>query len=273
MEKPTFVNRLTGDTELTIQGLKYLDGELSATGFEFTLTDVTDPDAPRLIQTVENTGSGLIQFDTIHDFPTDAVYQLTDPDTGAVTGYRYVYEVRESSKGADNMIVDDTIYTVTVHVAAEDGVMKVQSVTYEANGEKVDGISFYNETVPDKPDPIPDPEPEPPTPPEPVPEEPETEIPDTDVPLTSVPEEPEEPTEEIEEPDVPLVDVPTEEVPTEEIPTEEVPTEEIPTEDVPLADVPKTGDNSGLWLALTAASGTGLAALAIAGRKRKSELD
>ena len=189
---------------------------------------------------MENTGSGLIQFDTIHDFPTDAVYQLTDPDTGAVTGYRYVYEVRESSEGTDSLIVDDTIYTVTVHVAAEDGVMKVQSVTYEANGEKVDGISFYNETVPDEPAPIPDPEPEPPTPPEPVPEEPETEIPDTDVPLTSVPEEP---TEEIEEPDVPL------------------------------ADVPKTGDNSGLWLALTAASGTGLAALAIAGRKRKSELD
>ena len=212
---------------------------------------------------MDNTGSGLIQFDTIREFPTDTVYQLTDPDTGAVTGYRYVYEVRESTEGTDKLIVDDTVYTVTVHVAARDGVMKVESVTYTANGEDVDGIIFYNTTVPDKPTPPtppdePDPE-EPVTPTDPDPDEPDEDIPhedipDEDVPLTDTPEEPDtpeedEPLEDLEDPDVPLTDTPL------------------------IDDVPQTGDNSGPWLVLTLASGTGLAVLTIVGRKRVTEMD
>ena len=256
LETPTFVNRLTGDTELTLQGVKYLDRVLSATGFSFTLTDVTDPDAPRLLQTVENTGSGLIQFDTIREFPADAVYQLTDPDTGAVTGYRYVYEVRESTEGTDKLIVDDTAYTVTVHVAARDGVMKVESVTYTVNGEAVDGITFYNTTVPDKPTP--------PTPPD---------EPDPEEPVTPTDPDPDEPDEDIPHEDIPDEDVPLTDTPEEpDTPEEEEPLEDLEDPDVPLADVPQTGDNSGPWLVLTLVSGTGLAVLTVTGRKRKTEI-
>ena len=137
--------------------------------------------------------------------------------------------------------MDDTVYTVTVHVAARDGVMKVESVTYTANGEAVDGITFYNTTVPDKPTP--------PTPPdEPDEDIPNEDIPDEDVPLTDTPEEP-------------------------DTPEEEEPLEDLEDPDVPLADVPQTGDNSGPWLVLTLASGTGLAVLTIVGRKRETEMD
>lgn len=267
MEKPTFVNRLTGDTELTLQGVKYLDGVLSATGFSFTLTDVTDPEAPQLVQIVENTGSGLIQFDTIRDFPTGTVYQLTDPDTGAVTGYRYIYEVRESTEGTDKLIVDDTVYIVTVHVAARDGVMKVESVAYTANGEDVDKIAFYNTTVPDKPTTPPshDPGTEPP----PTDDTPSEDVPTEDAPTEDVPPEDDVPDVEIPETDVPLTDTPEE----TENPEQEEPLVDLEDPDVPLIDnVPQTGDNTGPWLALTIASGTGLAVLSVTGRKRKTEI-
>ena len=49
--------------------------------------------------------------------------------------------------------MDDTVYIVTAHRAARNGVMKVESVIYTANGETVDGITFYSTTVPDKPTP------------------------------------------------------------------------------------------------------------------------
>ena len=64
--------------------------------------------------------------------------------------------------------------------------------------------------------------------------------------------------EEIGDDDVPMTDLPKEDVPLEDIPDEEV----------PLSDVPKTGDMSGLWLALTALSGSGLAGLTLLGKKR-----
>ena len=63
----------------------------------------------------------------------------------------------------------------------------------------------------------------------------------------------------IEEPEVPLTPMPEE------------PEIEIPEEEVPLADIPETGDVSALWLALTALSGTGLAGLAVLGRKKRED--
>lgn len=65
----------------------------------------------------------------------------------------------------------------------------------------------------------------------------------------------------------------------EEIPDEEVPQspgksdglEELDEPDVPLATVPKTGDMSALWMAVSALSGTGLAAVSFLGRKKRDE--
>lgn len=44
---------------------------------------------------------------------------------------------------------------------------------------------------------------------------------------------------------------------------------DIPDDEVPLSSVPRTGDDSGLWLSLTALCACGLAALALTGRKRE----
>ena len=55
-----------------------------------------------------------------------------------------------------------------------------------------------------------------------------------------------------------------------EEPVEE-PEVEIPEEEVPMAQAPETGDVSALWLALTALSGTGLAGLAVLGRKKRED--
>ncbi|MPN40857.1 hypothetical protein SDC9_188397 [bioreactor metagenome] len=48
---------------------------------------------------------------------------------------------------------------------------------------------------------------------------------------------------------------------------------EIPEEETPLAEAPKTGDNINLWLLLALASGAGIVALNLGGRKRKKEDD
>ena len=67
-------------------------------------------------------------------------------------------------------------------------------------------------------------------------------------------------------PKPPIVVVPEEPVPT--TPGEE-PGTEIPEEETPKAEVPETGDMSLLWLAMTALSGSGLAAVSL--RKKRDE--
>lgn len=69
---------------------------------------------------------------------------------------------------------------------------------------------------------------------------------------------------QIGEGDTPLSPTPT--------PTPETPVE-IPEEETPLAEAPKTGDNINLWLLLALASGAGIVALNLGGRKRKEEDD
>lgn len=67
----------------------------------------------------------------------------------------------------------------------------------------------------------------------------------------------------------PLADLPDEEPPLADLPDEEPPLADIPDEAPPLSDVPKTGDMSAIWYVLTALSGSGLAALAVTGKKRE----
>lgn len=49
----------------------------------------------------------------------------------------------------------------------------------------------------------------------------------------------------------------------------EIPDAELPSAEIPASNVPRTGDDSGLWLGLTALCACGLAALALTGRKRE----
>jgi LPXTG-motif cell wall-anchored protein len=68
----------------------------------------------------------------------------------------------------------------------------------------------------------------------------------------------------IPDPDVPHGDNPD----TPSIP--DTPTE-IPDEPTPHAEAPKTGDNNSLWLFIALASGIGIVALNLGGRKRKED--
>ena len=75
---------------------------------------------------------------------------------------------------------------------------------------------------------------------------------------------------EVLEEDVPLTDLPQlPDVPAAE-PAEE-PALEIADEDVPMAEAPETGDATALLALMTTASGSGLAWLAISGKKRREE--
>ena len=81
---------------------------------------------------------------------------------------------------------------------------------------------------------------------------------------------------EIADPDVPMNDLPGEEPPADGTPSEEladpdVPLADLPDEDVPLSAIPRTGDVSGLWLALTALSGCALMGLAFLSFRKREE--
>jgi len=65
----------------------------------------------------------------------------------------------------------------------------------------------------------------------------------------------------------PEIDPLNEDVPLSELPEESASEAELPDEPAPLADVPKTGDLSGLWLAMGTLSGLGLAGASL--RKRE----
>lgn len=270
-------------------GMKNLNGTPSDRAFQFTLTDVTDPENRIDVEIVSNTtsadGRGVIRFKEFNLTDPDMLterYQISDglETDGGVKAYRYVYEIREISEGAGNLFIDKTVYTVTVDVKDEDGQMKVQSIKYTVPVVAEDGsvteevrnaIVFNNILTPPPPvTPPPTPGTPPPTPDEPVPDPdvplvpgpgpdpeptPEEEFPGDDVPLAPAPELPEE---EVFDGDVPLATMPPEE-------------EEVFDEDVPLATVPKTGDTTGLWAGLTALSGLSLAALGFTGKRKDDD--
>ena len=76
----------------------------------------------------------------------------------------------------------------------------------------------------------------------------------------SVPVESEEPDEDIDDGNPPQGELPEE---------SEEPDEDIDDGEPPMGDAPQTGDNLGVWLAVTAVSGAGLVGVIGATRKRK----
>lgn len=270
-------------------GMKNLNGTPSDRAFQFTLTDVTDPENRIDVEIVSNTtsadGRGVIRFKEFNLTDPDMLterYQISDglETDGGVKAYRYVYEIREISEGAGNLFIDKTVYTVTVDVKDEDGQMKVQSIKYTVPVVAEDGsvteevrnaIVFNNILTP--PPPV-TPPPTPGTPP-PTPDEP---VPDPDVPLVPGPGPDPEPTPEEEFPGDDVPQAPAPELPEEEVFDGDVPLatmppeeEEVFDEDVPLATVPKTGDTTGLWAGLTALSGLSLAALGFTGKRKDDD--
>ena len=100
-------------------------------------------------------------------------------------------------------------------------------------------------------------------------EEPDEDIDDGNPPQGELPEESQEPSVpvESEEPDE---DIDDGNPPQGELPEEsEEPDEDIDDGEPPMGDAPQTGDNLGVWLAVTAVSGAGLVGVIGATRKRK----
>ena len=122
---------------MTLNGYKYLDGDL-ADGFQFTLT------GENVEQTVGST-DGMFTFDTLH---FDKIGT-------------YTFEIREVNGEDEDIIYDESVYTVTITVT-KDGDKLVAAVETVLEDENVNVVEFYNETVeeltpPDIPeDPTPD---------------------------------------------------------------------------------------------------------------------
>ena len=123
-------------TSITLDGIKYLDADV-AEGFTFVLTDVNG----NKIATVVSGADGKFTF-------AELVY--TEEGT-------YVYYISEIIGEDDEIIYDETIYTVTV-VVTSDGEKLNASVTLAKDGVSYEGdIEFFNETetvIPDDPTPL-----------------------------------------------------------------------------------------------------------------------
>ena len=96
-----FTNTYTATGSITFEGTKRISGrDMTAKDkFEFTLYD----EDGKAIETVENGADGKIVFSTIN-------YTLRDVGT-------HTYTVKETSEGADGIIVDNKTYTIVVTVA------------------------------------------------------------------------------------------------------------------------------------------------------------
>lgn len=140
-EPPVFDNKAFKDGSLYLNGVKYLDNELSETAFTFELYDVT---AGRTkLDTTQSGAGGVFQFEEI---------TFTEPGT-------YTYEVKEKAVSGYNC--DATVYTVTVDVVREDnGGMTVGAPVFtvpnpepapedgsdDQDAIPVNGLIFHNTT-------------------------------------------------------------------------------------------------------------------------------
>ena len=127
-------NRLL-PTDITLEGIKYLDEEV-APGFHFTLDYAGNQ------ITVESDENGIINFGKFY-FDTEGTHvfvikEVIDPEN-------------------EEIIYDESVYTVTVVVTAE-GTQLVTAVSVEKDGEAHEGeIRFDNHTtfeIPDNPPPL-----------------------------------------------------------------------------------------------------------------------
>jgi pilin isopeptide linkage protein len=122
-EQIVFNNKTVAGTEVTLNGSKYMDGQL-ADGYQFVLMQDGEE-----LQTVTTT-EGKFTFNTLY-FNNAGVY---------------TYEIREVL-GDDEMVVyDESVYTVTVTVTRE-GEALVAATEIVRNGETAEQIVFNNKTV------------------------------------------------------------------------------------------------------------------------------
>ena len=112
-------------------GKKYLNGSLSSSPFSFTLTDITDENSPKLLETVTNEKNGIILFAPIH-------YEKAGT---------YRYEIKEV-KGGGGYLYDTAVYTVSVTVTQDTENKKLVTgvpVIVKSNTENSPSeIEFYN---------------------------------------------------------------------------------------------------------------------------------
>ncbi len=232
-DEPFVQATLGGTKTVSVSG----QGTAPSETFTFLLTAANGTQ----VDTASCTGAGNFTFDV-----------LTYTEAGT-----YTYTITEQKGSAANWTYDEASYTATVTVSEDTKGNLTADVAYALDGAAA-GIAAFTNTYTVTTPPV-DPPVIPPDTPTPTPEEPETppeEIEEPDVPMGELPEEP---GEEIEEPDVPMGELPEES------------TEEIEEPDVPLGEAPKTGDWSGLWLALSGLSGLSLAGLGFTSKKRDEE--
>jgi len=232
-----FENATFGTARATINGYKYLDGEL-ADGFTFVLED----DMGNIVTTTSE--GGEFEFDLELD-----------------EAYTHVYYVYELDENEDGIVYDDTVFEVRIDVERAE---TAYTATVRLMG--VSEIAFYNETIPEETTEAPEETTEVPEETTEAPEE-TTEIPEetTEAPeeTTEVPEETTEAPEVTTEPEEEITEEPT---PLDPAPETTEPEEEITDPEIPLDPNPKTGD-SVIILVIAAIAVLALAALYIKRRQ------
>jgi len=279
-EDIVFENETFGTAHATINGYKYLDGEL-ADGFTFVLED----DMGNIVDTATSEG-GEFEFNLELD-----------------EAYTHIYHIYELNENEEGIVYDDSVFEVRIDVERAE---TAYTATVRLMG--VSEIAFYNETIPEETTEAPEETTEAPEETTEVPEEtteapeetteapeetteapeetteaPEetTEAPEetTEAPeeTTEAPEEtteaPEETTEAPEEtteaPEVttePEEEITEEPTPLDPTPETTEPEEEITDPEIPLDPNPKTGD-SAIILVIVAIAVLALAALYIKRRQ------
>ncbi len=133
--KAEFVNTytVTGEEQIVLSGLKNLNGRRMAAGeFEFVLYDEDgDP-----LDTVRNLADGSFTFKTLTFTPAD----LGENNAPKV----HTFTVKETANGLGGMDYDETVYTVKVTVAHENGALTVSQEMLKGETPYTGDIVFNN---------------------------------------------------------------------------------------------------------------------------------
>jgi len=245
-EQFEYKNERLDPAQATINGYKYLDGEL-ADGFTFVLED----DMGNIVDTATSM-DGEFEFNLELD-----------------EAYTHIYHVYELNENEEGIVYDDSVFEVRIDVErAETAYIATVRLM------RVSEIAFYNETeIPEETTEAPEETTEAPEETTEAPEE-TTEAPEetTEAPeeTTEAPEEtteaPEETTEAPEVPTEPEEEITEEPTPLDPAPETTEPEEEITDPEIPLDPNPKTGDAS-VILVIAAVASIAFAALYIKRRQ------
>lgn len=123
--KPTFINTFEAENSVSFQAYKEVSEnkvELKDRMFDFSLTDVTDPAKPKVVQTVENYGA-QITFDPIK-------YNQDD-----VAKSPFVYKINEVTKNKKGWKLSEEEFTAKAFL------------TYNEDTQEIDIVKKYYKTV------------------------------------------------------------------------------------------------------------------------------